>query len=61
MMLMEMMLHVVMEVFKVADEVAFEMTDMVTDRSYFNDVTLLWCVKIPFEDFTDVTLVVEMM
>ena len=36
-----MMLYVVMEVFTVADEVAFEMTDMVTDRSYFNDVTLV--------------------
>ena len=39
--LMEMMLYVVMEVFKVADEVAFEMTDMVTDRTYFTDVTLV--------------------
>ena len=35
-----MMLYVVMEVFKVADEVAFDMTDM-TDRSDFTDVTLV--------------------
>ena len=35
-----MMLYVAMEVFKVADEVAFDMTDM-TDRSDFTDVTLV--------------------